>query len=174
MIRCGTTCSTRSPNPTPGMQILLILWLQVMYHQGRTNESLSMEVVSTYGINHTSSEFALTACLEGVYRQKKASRSQNDATHHHMEDIMVHDALMQRSSKVDFSGQPCMKTRRTLSGGVDHVRGMGTSIQEMSCQSPTISRSNFSMSGVFTTCDHFQNQRIVSTYSSQQTMSHVG
>ena len=42
---------------------------------GGTNGSLSMKVVSTYGMNRTSLEFALIACSEGVYRQKKASRS---------------------------------------------------------------------------------------------------
>jgi hypothetical protein len=34
----------------------------------------------------------------------------NDATHHHMGDIMRHSAHMQRSGKVDSFGQPCMKT----------------------------------------------------------------
>ena len=57
-----------------------------------------------------SSESALTACSKGVYRWKKASRSLNNATHQHMEDIMVHSALIQRSGKVDSFGQPCMKT----------------------------------------------------------------
>ena len=110
MIRCGTTCPSRSQNPTPGTQILLILWLQVMYHQGRTKGSSSMKGVSTYEMNHTSSESTQTAYLGDVYQQKKASRSSSDATHHHMEDIMVHFALIQRSSKVDSFGQPCMKT----------------------------------------------------------------
>jgi hypothetical protein len=32
------------------------------------------------------------------------------ATHHHMEDIMEHSALMQRFSRVNSFGQPCMKT----------------------------------------------------------------
>ena len=31
----------------PGMQILLILWLQVMYHQGRVSGSSSMKFAST-------------------------------------------------------------------------------------------------------------------------------
>ena len=154
-------------NLTPSMQILLILWLQVMYHQGKTKENSSTKVVSTYGMNYTSLESALMACSEDVYRWKKASRSSNDATHHHMVDIMAHSALIQRSGKVDSFGQPCMKTWRTSSGDVEHVRGIGISIQEMPCHSPTTSRSNFSMSGVSTTWDHFQNQRIVSTYSSQ-------
>ena len=35
---------------------------------GGTNGSLSMKVISTYGMNRTSSEFALMACSEGVYR----------------------------------------------------------------------------------------------------------
>jgi hypothetical protein len=49
------------------------------------------------------------ACSKDVYRQKKASRLSNDAIHHHMEGIMVHSALIQRSGKVDSFGQPCMK-----------------------------------------------------------------
>ena len=109
MIRCGTTCSSRSQNLTSGTQILLTLWLQVMYHQGKTKESLSMKAISTYGMNRTSSESILTTCSEDVHRWKKASKSSNDATHHHMEDIMVHSALIQRSGKVDSFGQPCMK-----------------------------------------------------------------
>jgi hypothetical protein len=63
---------------------------------------------------------------EGVYQQKKESRSLKDAIHHHMEDIMGHSALMQKSGNVDFSGQPCMKTQNISSGDVEHVRGMGT------------------------------------------------
>ena len=125
MIHCGMTCSLRSQNPTPGTQILLILWLQVIYHQGKTKGSSSTKVISTYGMNRTSSESALMACSKDVYQWKKASRSSNDATHQHMEDIMVHFALIQRSSKVDSFGQPCMKIQRTSSGGVVHVRGIG-------------------------------------------------
>ena len=148
MIRCGMTCFPWSQNPTPGTQILLILWLQVMYHQGRTKGSSSMKVVCTYGMNYTSSESALTACSEGVYQWKKASRSSSDATHHHMENIMVHSALIRRSSKVDSFGQPCMKTQRTSSRDVERVRGTRISIQEMPCHSPTTSRLSFLMSGV--------------------------
>ena len=155
MIRCGTTCSSRSQNPTPSMQILLTLWLQVMYHQGRTKESSSTKVVSTYGMNHTSLESTLMAYSEGVYRWKKASRSSNDATHHHMEDIMVHSAPIRRSGKVDSFGQPCMKTRRTSSGGVERVRGTGILIQEMPCHSPTTFGLNSSMSRESTTWDLF-------------------
>jgi hypothetical protein len=81
---CETTCSTRSRTSTPGMQILLILWLQVMYHQERTNISSFKKVVSTYGMNHTSSESALMIYSEGVYQRKKESRSLKDAIHHHM------------------------------------------------------------------------------------------
>ena len=163
MILCGTTCSSRSRDPTPGMRILTISWLQVMYHQGRTKESSSTKVVFTYGMNHTSLESALMAYLESVYRQKKASRSLSDATHHHMEDIMVHSALIRRSSKVDSFGQPCMKTRRTSSGDVEHFRGTGISIQEMPCHSPPTSRSNFSMSGLLIIWGHFRSQEIVNT-----------
>ena len=56
--------------------------------------SSSTKVISTYGMNRTSSESALMAYSEDVYRWKKASRSSSDATHHHMEDIMVHSALI--------------------------------------------------------------------------------
>jgi hypothetical protein len=52
----------------------------------------------------------------------------DDATHHHVEDIMEHSALMQRFGIVDSFGQPCMKTRRTSSGDVERVRGTGISI----------------------------------------------
>jgi hypothetical protein len=76
----------------------------------------------------TSLEFAQMDYPEGVYQLKKESRSLKDANYHHMEDIMGHSALMQKSGKVDFSGQPCMKTRRISSRGVEHVRGIGTSI----------------------------------------------
>jgi hypothetical protein len=107
-----------------------------------------MRVVTTYRMNHTSLESAQTNSSEGVYRLKKESRSLKDVTQHHMEDIMGRSVLMQKSGKVDFFGQPCMKTQRISSGGVEHVRGMGTSIQEMSCHSPTTYRSNSSMSVV--------------------------
>ena len=147
----------------------------VGYVPPRENKrKLIYEVISTYGMNRTSSEFALTTYSGDVYRQRKASRSSNDATHHHMEDIMVHSALIQRSSKVDSSSQPCMKTRRTSSGDVEHVRGMGISIQEMSCHSPTTSRSSSSMSGESTTWDHFQSQKAMNTSWWQLTMSPSG
>jgi hypothetical protein len=76
--------------------------------------------------NHTSFESALMVYSEGVYQQKKESRSLKDAIHHNMEDIMGHSALMQKSSNVDFFGQPCMKTQKISSRDVEHVRGMGT------------------------------------------------
>jgi hypothetical protein len=41
---------------------------------------------------------------------------------------MKHSILMQKSSKVDFSGQLFMKTRRIPSESVEHVRGRGTLI----------------------------------------------
>ena len=47
MIHYGTTCSSKSQNPTPGMQILLILWLRVMYHQERIRGSSSIKIAST-------------------------------------------------------------------------------------------------------------------------------
>jgi hypothetical protein len=68
---------------------------------------------------------------------------------------MGHSILMQKSGKVDFSSQLCVKTRRISSEGVDHVRGMGTSIQEMPCHSQTTFRLNSSMSRALTTWDHF-------------------
>jgi hypothetical protein len=54
-----------------------------MYHQGRTKESSFIRVVTTYGMNNTSSESAQMDSLEGVY-QVKESRSLKDVTHHHM------------------------------------------------------------------------------------------
>ena len=131
-----------------------------------------MKAISTYGMSRNFSESALTDCSEGVYRPKKASRSLSNATHCHMEGIMGHFAHMRRFGRVDSFGQPCMKIWRTLSGDVERVRGTGISIQEMPCQSPTTSRSNFSMSGVSTTWDRFQSQRTVNTW--QLTMSPSG
>jgi hypothetical protein len=61
-----------------------------------------------------------------VCQLKKESRSLKDAIHHHMEDIMGHSTLMQKSSNVDFSGKPCMKTQKISSKDMEHVRGMGT------------------------------------------------
>ena len=90
------------------------------------------------------------------------------------EGIMGHSALIQRFGKVDSFGQPYMKIQRTLSGDVEHVRGMGISIQEMPCHSPTTSRSRSSMSGELTTWDRFQNQRTVNTPWWQLTMSPSG
>jgi hypothetical protein len=106
--------------------MLSILWLQVMYHQGRTNASLFKKVVFTYGMTRTSSEFVLMVYSGGVYQLKKESRSLKDAIYHHMEDIMGHSILMQKFGNVDFSGQLCMKTQKISSGDVEYVRGMGT------------------------------------------------
>ena len=130
-----------------------------------------MKVVSTYGMRCTSIESTLTAYSEGVYQQKKASRSLNDVIHHHMEDIMAHSTLIQRFGKVDSFGQPCMKIRRTSSKGVEHVRGTGISIQEMPCRSPTTSRSSSLILGESTTWDHFQSQRTMNISWWQLTMS---
>jgi hypothetical protein len=110
-----------------------------------------MRVVTIYGMSRTSSESAQIDSLEGMYRLKKESRLLKDATHHHMEVIMGHSVLMQKSGKVDFSGQLCMKTRRISSEGVEHIRGTGISIQEMSCHSQTTFRSSSSMSRALTT-----------------------
>jgi hypothetical protein len=82
------TCSIGSSDLTPDMQILSILWLQDMYHQGRTKENSFTKVVTTYGMNRTSSESAQIDFSEGVYRLKKESRLLKYATHHHMEVIM--------------------------------------------------------------------------------------
>jgi hypothetical protein len=83
-----------------------------MYHQGRTKESSFTKVITTYGMNRISSESAQMDFLEGVYQLKKESILLKDPTHHHMEVIMGHSVLMQKSGKVDFSGHLCMKTRR--------------------------------------------------------------
>jgi hypothetical protein len=144
------TCSSRSPDQTPSTRILSTLWLQVMYHQGRTKRSLSTRVISTFGIHRTSSESALTVYSGDVYLRKKASRSLNDTTYHHMEDIIGHYEIMQRFGRVDSFGQPCIKTRRILSGDVDRVRGTGILIQEMPCHTPITSRLSSSMSGELT------------------------
>ena len=109
----------------PGMQILLILWLHVMYHQGRVSGSLSMKVTSTYVMNRTSTEFVLMDYLGCVFQLRKQPRSSRDATHHRMEDIMGHSALIQKSSKVDSIGQPCMTILETSYGGVLLVRNTG-------------------------------------------------
>jgi hypothetical protein len=134
-----------------------------MYHQGRTKENSFMKVISTYGIYRTSSESVLIDCSEGVCRQRKAFKLFRSATHHHMEDIMGYSVLIQRFGRVDSFGQPCMKTLEISSEGVEHVRGMGISIQEMPCHSPTTFRLSSLMSGELIIWDHFQSQRIVST-----------
>jgi hypothetical protein len=81
-----------------------------MYHQGQIKESSFIRVVTTNGMSHTSSEFAQTDSLEGVYRLEKDSRLLKDVTHRHMEVIMGHSVLMQKSGKVDFSSQLGIKT----------------------------------------------------------------
>jgi hypothetical protein len=48
--------------------------------------------------------YLFRVCSDGLLRRKKASRSLNDATHHHMEDIMGHFALMQRFGRVNSFG----------------------------------------------------------------------
>jgi hypothetical protein len=64
------------------------------------------------------------ACSEDVYRQRKAFKSLKDATYHHIEGIMGYSALMQKFGRVDFIGQPCMKTQKISSGDVEHVRSI--------------------------------------------------
>ena len=61
MIHSETTYSTGLIGLTPGMQILLILWFQGMYHQERTRRSLFKKVVHIYGMSHISSEYVLMA-----------------------------------------------------------------------------------------------------------------
>jgi len=68
------TCSTESIDLNPGMQILLILWLHVMYHQEVTKEGQSRRVVPTYGMNDTSSKHALIVYSQDVYQLKKESK----------------------------------------------------------------------------------------------------
>ena len=84
-----------------------------------------MKVASTYGMNCTSSESALMDYSGGVFRLRKQLRSSRDVTLHHMEDIMGHSALIQKSSKVDSIGQPCMTILETSYGGVLLVRNTG-------------------------------------------------
>jgi hypothetical protein len=50
-----------------------------------------------------------------------------------MEVIMELSANMQGSGKVDFSGQPCIKTQKISYEGATPIRGTETSIPEMSC-----------------------------------------
>ena len=64
MIHYGTTCSSKSQNLTSGTQILLILWLQVMYHQGRTKGSSSMKVISTWD-----EPYLFRVCSNGLLRK---------------------------------------------------------------------------------------------------------
>ena len=87
-----------------------------------------MKVVATYGMNRTSTEFALVAHLDYVYLPRNAFKSLIDAINHHMEGIMGHSTLMQKFGRVDFCGQLCMKTPKILFGDAMHVKGMGTSI----------------------------------------------
>ena len=110
-----------------------------MYHQGRISGSSSMKVISTYGMNHTSTMSALMDYSGGVFHLRKQSRSLKDATLHHMGDIMGHSALILRFGKVDSSGQPCMMTPKTSYGGVPRVRNIGVSMQETPCHSPPTS-----------------------------------
>jgi hypothetical protein len=68
---------------------------------------------------------------------------------------MGYSVLMQRFGRVHSFGQPCTKTLDILSGGVEHVRGTGISIQEMPCHSPTTLRLRSFMSGESIKWDHF-------------------
>ena len=110
MIRYRMTCPSRSQNLPPGTQILLILWLQVMYHQGRIKGSLSTKVVSTYRMNRTS----FRVCSDGLLRRcvpvdegiKIIERCHSSPYGGHYGA----SALIQKSGKVDSFGQPCMKT----------------------------------------------------------------
>ena len=64
MILYGMTCSSRSQNPTPGTQILLILWLQVMYHQGRTKGISSESRLYIWD-----EPYLFRVCSDGVLRR---------------------------------------------------------------------------------------------------------
>jgi hypothetical protein len=110
MIHSGMICFFKSSDLTPGMQILSILWLQDIYHQEEIKQNSSMRVISTYGMIHTSSEYAQTGCSEDVYQLKKESKSLNVVTHHPMDDTIGHSKHMQRFGRVDSFSQPCMKT----------------------------------------------------------------
>ena len=112
---------------------------------------------------HICLEYALKDYSEDVCQLKKESKSLNAVTLHHMEDIMGHSEHMQRYGRVDFSGQPCIKTRKTSSEGVDHVRGTATSTPEMPCHSLTTFRLSSLMSGELIIWDHSLNQRTMST-----------
>jgi hypothetical protein len=70
-----------------------------MYHQEGTKRSSFMKVAFTYGMSRTSSKYAQMGCSEGVYQWKKDSKSLNDVTYHHMEDIMEHSEHMQNLEK---------------------------------------------------------------------------
>jgi hypothetical protein len=63
---------------------------------------------------------------------------------------------------VDSSRQPCTKIQRTLSEGVDHVRGTVISTPEMSCHSQTTFRLSSLMSGESITWGRFRSQEIAS------------
>jgi hypothetical protein len=102
---------------------------------GENKRSSSMKAASTYGMNRTSTESAPMDFSGGVFQLRKQLISLKDVTHHHMEDIMRHSALMLRSNKVDSSGQPCAKTPKNLYGGASCVRNMGISMQETPCHS---------------------------------------
>jgi len=54
MTHFGTTCSMGLASLTHGMQILSILWFQVMYHQRGIGGSSCKKVVSTYEMIRTS------------------------------------------------------------------------------------------------------------------------
>jgi hypothetical protein len=102
---------------------------------GGTGASSSMKVTSTYGMNHTSTEFAPMDCSGGVFRLRKQPRSSRDATRNPTEDIMGHSARILSSGKVDSFGQPCMMTPKTSYGGVLRIKNMGVSMQETPCHS---------------------------------------
>jgi hypothetical protein len=69
---------------------------------GADKRKLIYKVVTTCGMIRTSSEFVLMDFSGDVYQLRKELRSLKDTTHHHMEDIMAHFALTQKSGRVDF------------------------------------------------------------------------
>jgi hypothetical protein len=69
-------------------------------------------------------------CADGLLRKcvpmVEAIKIIERFTHHPMEDIMEHSAQMQRSGKVDFSGQRCIKIQRSLLEDVPDIKNLET------------------------------------------------
>ena len=145
-----------------------------MYHQEATKGNLSRRAALTYGMNHTSSEYALMAYSERVCQLKKESKSLKDVIHYHMEVIMGRSEHTPRYESVDSSGQQCIKTHENLFGDVARVKDMVISIQGMPCHSSVISRYSSLMSGGLITWGHFCHPRSMSISWWQWIMSPNG